>query len=86
MKQIKITDDLRYTIESHSVNLYSYMGMNNGADINIDFDEIDAVINALQSIKAAQQSVRPTIESVGSAPAVVVESKRPQPRAANANR
>ena len=33
----------------------------------------------IEALEAAQQSVQPTIESVGSAPAVVVESKVASP-------
>jgi len=38
MTQTQITDDLSYSIEGSSVNLYSTFGSNGGADITIDFE------------------------------------------------
>jgi hypothetical protein len=55
MTPTKITDDLSYSIEGSSVNLYSVFGGNGGANITIDVDEIDAVIEALQNIKVSLQ-------------------------------
>jgi len=56
MTPTKITDDLSYSIEGDSVNFYSEFGSNGGANLTIELEEIDAIIEALQSIKASLQN------------------------------
>jgi len=56
MTPTKITEDLSYSIEGNSINLYSEFGGNGGANLTIDLDELDSLIEALQSIKAFMQN------------------------------
>jgi len=56
MTPTKINDDLSYSIEGNSINLYSEFGSNGGANLTIDLDELDTLIETLQSIKAFLQN------------------------------
>jgi hypothetical protein len=56
MTPTKITDDLSYSIVGDSLNLYSEFGGKGGANLTIELEEIDALIDVLQSIKTALQN------------------------------
>jgi hypothetical protein len=56
MTPTKITYDLSYLIEGDSINLYSEFGSKGGANLTIELDEIDTLIEALQAIKATLQN------------------------------
>jgi len=51
MNPTKINEDLSYSIEGNSVNLYSEFGSNGGANLTVDLDELDVLIETLQGIK-----------------------------------
>lgn len=55
MTPTKITDDLSYSIDGNSINLYSEFGSSGGANLTIDLEELDTLIETLQSIKAFLQ-------------------------------
>ena len=56
MTRTKITDDLSYLIEGNSINLYSEFGSNGGANLTIELEELDALIETLQNIKGSLRS------------------------------
>ncbi len=55
MTPTKITEDLGYSLDGNSINLYSEFGSNGGANLTIDLEELDTLIETLQSIKAFLQ-------------------------------
>ncbi|GEM_PF-5561810 len=55
MTPTKITEDLSYSLDGNSINLYSEFGGNGGANLTIDLEELDTLIETLQSIKAFLQ-------------------------------
>ena len=56
MSPTKITEDLSYSIEGNSINLYSEFGSHGGANLTLDLEELEAVIETLQNIKAFLQN------------------------------
>jgi hypothetical protein len=56
MTPTKITYDLSYSIIGDGINFYSEFGGKGGANLTIELDEIDALIEALQVIKAGLQN------------------------------
>ncbi len=59
MTPTKITDDLSYSIEGNSINLYSEFGSSGGANLTIDLEELDALVETLQGIKAFLKKEQP---------------------------
>jgi len=55
MTPTKITDDLSYAIVAGSINFYSEFGGSGGANLTIEFEELEAVIAVLQKIKDSRQ-------------------------------
>lgn len=56
MTPTKINEDLSYSIEGNSINLYSEFGSSGGANLTVDLEELDLLIETLQGIKAFMQS------------------------------
>jgi hypothetical protein len=64
MEEIKITDNLRYKVEGDKIIIYSYLeaylySSTFDGDLIIEFDEIDAMILALQKIKTEKAPFPP---------------------------
>ncbi len=55
MTPTKITDDLSFSIAGSSINLYSEFGSKGGANLTIELEELDVLIETLQKIKVLLQ-------------------------------